>query len=213
MPDTANFLYELSLIFKIFNEFIFDGKLKSPSHVIQLDKKVVFRFDPSSHNMCVGSKLPDVSMDDMLADYLHEMVHMENNRLGLSGITGNQYHKKQFLQTALGAGFYVGKHKNKGWAITKFNKQENFKQPFPTAEKQLSHCLLEMRADKKVIDDGKKTIARMIASASPAKICFLKYVCGCQPPHNSIRSGRRPDGPNPLNITCNNCNSKFALEA
>jgi len=107
----------------------------------------------------------------------------------------------------------VGKHKTKGWAVTSFNEQKGFKKPFSAAEKRLACCLQEMEVNKKLISKGKAEIIRMIDSASPAKICFLKYVCACKAPHNSIRSGRRPDGPNPLNITCNNCHSQFALEA
>lgn len=38
---------------------------------------------------------------------------------------------------------------------------------------------------------------------------FMKYQCKCKPPHNSIRSGCRPDGPNRLNIICKDCGQPF----
>jgi hypothetical protein len=43
------------------------------------------------------------------------------------------------------------------------------------------------------------------------KQCFLKYICQCSPPHNSIRSGRRPNGPHALHIQCLMCGANFVL--
>jgi len=206
-----DFLKELEKVFKIFNKHVFGNKLKFPKHILQPDKKVVFRFVPESYSFLIGSKFSTLKHCNLLSEYLHEMVHIENYRLGIIDLTSNQYHNKQFLKTALGVGFYVSKHKNQGWAVTQFKKGLDFEKPVPLIEKKLTSCLKQIDIDLNSIDLGQLEVLR-ISTLQPAKICFLKYVCKCAPPHNSIRSGRRPDGPNPLNILCKECGSGFVLE-
>jgi hypothetical protein len=62
---------------------------------------------------------------------------------------------------------------------------------------------LATEMNKAVLKKVKKEIASLPRKSD--KSYTLKYECGCEPPHNSIRSGRRPDGPNPLNAMCMDC--------
>jgi len=210
--DRWPFLRELEMAFDHFNNSLFDGALSMPVHVVRQDKKVVFRFLPDSHSLVIGSKFSSATQETILQEYLHEMIHMENSRRGEVDCTSNQYHNKRFLETALEKGFFVSKHEAQGWSKTRFSKPDSdseCKEPSTEAHEWLLSALRLITLDKQLIEEGQEEIARIITSSAPAKVCFLKYVCECDPPHNSIRSGRRPDGPNPLQIKCLVCKAKF----
>jgi hypothetical protein len=209
------FLAELERIFDVFNTTLFNGSLTQPVQVVQPDKKVVFRYSSESHSLIIGSKFASANLETILQDYLHEMIHMENYRLGDIDCTSNQYHNKKFLDLALEKGFYVFKHPSQGWSKTKFKKTKTAidrKSPNADDHAALIACLKGLSVDKSLLKEGKDEIGRVVTSSAPAKICFLKYVCSCPQPHNSIRSGRRPDGPNPLNIMCLTCGKNFSCQ-
>jgi hypothetical protein len=69
--------------------------------------------------------------------------------------------------------------------------------------------LEKLEIDVKTLERGKKEIRKAIKEKGRSKVCFLKYECGCPPPHNSIRSGRRPDGSHPLKAVCMVCGKSF----
>jgi hypothetical protein len=209
------FLKELERIFSICNDVLFAGALAMPVFVVRQDKKVVFRFLPDSHTFVIGSKFSRLKVKDkndaLLTEFIHEMIHMENRRRGVVDCTSNQYHNKKFLETALEKGFYVFQDKAKGWSRTRLTKsiKGTHKIPSDAANLYLLKCVDGIELDESLIEEGQEEIARIVTSSAPAKICFLKYVCQCAPPHNSIRSGRRPKGPHPLKIKCMVCKSKF----
>lgn len=202
---------ELERIFRYYNEGLFDGSLRIPTHVIQHDKKVVFRFVASSYYIVVGSCFGTAG--DVLDPYLHEMVHIYNFSRKSPDITSNQYHNSFFSDIALYVGLHVIRHKTQGWSITSFKKPTNGEYESPEAEaiKRRDAVLKGMVLDTDLIDRARKEMRQTVESKKP-KPCFLKYTCSCPPPHNSIRSGRRPDGQHAPNITCNRCKTVFICD-
>jgi hypothetical protein len=81
--------------------------------------------------------------------------------------------------------------------------------PTRDAATRLGEVFALIKFDKTIFKQAKSEIRQQAKEDKPSKTYFLKYVCNCPPPHNSIRSGRRPDGPNALNIQCQNCHSTF----
>ena len=87
-----------------------------------------------------------------------------------------------------------------GWKNLKFSTQE-----------QAGDALFELHdkwSDALAVSfllEAKKDVERII-SKSKTRQYFLKYICNCPEPHNSIRSGRRS-----LNVNCGECGYKFVV--
>lgn len=207
--DRPPIIGELERAFGLISEKIFNGAIQTPTFAIQLDKKVVFRFVPESYHMVVGSKFADASLDEIAEHLLHEAIHINNHRLGVVDYTSNQYHNKRFLDAALAVGFHVVRHKTQGWSITTFTPQKGCYNPEPEALVRREQVCYELNLNKTIVRSVQKWMKER--ARTPRKVCFLKYVCACPPPHNSIRSGRRPNGDHPLDIVCNVCRSPFRL--
>jgi hypothetical protein len=203
---------EIERAFATINAKLFGGNLKMPPVVIDITKKVSIRY--LSENLVVGSEFKGVDYHDLLLILLHEMVHVSNHQQGVVDCTANQYHNKKFLAAALAVGLVVKKHKTQGWSVTGLNipkggaDQAEIRVPEKSAIQKRVKTFNEINIDRQIFREGKNYIA---GKGRPAKACFLKYVCKCPPPHNSIRSGRRPDGPNPLRIRCEVCGSPFVF--
>lgn len=209
---------QLHLIFNHLNKGIFNGKLEVPSFLIQLEKKVVFRFAcdlavgddrVSHHHLIIGSRIVQLTSDEILEELLHEMVHMSNYSQGIIDTTANSYHNRHFMNSALAAGFYVARHKTRGWSITSLNEMEECRKPNFEELNQRKLVFESLTFNQEEVKDGLTAINFALQARGERKACFLKYQCKCPPPHNSIRSGRRPDGPHPVQILCLNCNEKF----
>ena len=182
-----------------------------PTHVIHTHKKVVFRFQPKLRQVIVGSEF--AWAEDFVEGYLHEMCHMANYQRGKQDVSSNQYHNKYFLQMALRVGFYVCRHKTQNWSITQIKRPRIYSGddvhcPTPAASKKLRATIKKLDIDWPIIEDAQITIEETVKAHKP-KECFLKYVCGCPPPYNSVRTGRRPDGPHPPNWKCEDCGKHF----
>lgn len=208
LPDIV---VELKRGFSFLNDRLFDSKLSLPSIIVQEEKKVVFRFVPESYHMIVGSGFADVDYQEMCKSFLHEMVHVRNHSEGVVDCTSNQYHNKKFLSAALDVGFYVGRHKTQGWGITSFDYEDGFERPKADVLIRRENAFADFSIDKQVFEQTKAEMRNRLDANNMRKVCFLKYVCGCSPPHNSIRSGRRPDGEHPLKIMCLDCKREFRL--
>jgi hypothetical protein len=202
---------ELEKVFDVLNQAFFDGKLPTPSFLIQIEKKVIFRFVPESYNLVIGSKFAESSLEQILVDMLHKMVHIYNKNRNMCDCTSNQYHNKKFLEVALRVGLFVTRHKTRGWGVTHLSKENNksTRKPFPRDVEYRSKVLKKLSINTEVIEQAQSEIAAIVQAKGKSKVCFLKYECGCPPPHNSIRSGRRPDGLHPLNATCMICGKPF----
>lgn len=200
-------ILDLQNAFEIFNKDLFSGSLADPVFTFNLDKNVVLRFVKSSHSIIIGSKLTKTNAANLKEHLLHEMVHMWNEDEGVADCTSNQYHNKKFLHSAMAVGFCVSRHPSQGWEITKFSKSKDC-QVYLTVNARLLKIANKIKFDEYCLKETKTQISRVVKSQKK-RVCFLKYVCKCSPPHNSIRSGRRPDGPNSLQIKCLVCKNVF----
>lgn len=201
---------ELERVFNIFNKQMFGGRLVMPTLTVQLEKKVVFRFVPESYYMLIGSRFAACSLQEIEECLLHEMIHISNHSDGVVDCTSNQYHNKRFLSAALEVGFYVFRHKTQGWGETFFevnkNSYEGVYSPNLEDLHRRERVVAGLKWNEEVIKYAQTRMGKKIKENSSRKLCFLKYICQCPLPHNSIRSGRRT-----LKIWCEVCKSGFQL--
>lgn len=202
------FLGNLESCFHVLNKEMFHNLLM-PVHVVLPDKKVIFRFDAESYSLMIGQKFSEINIENVLPCYLHELVHLWNYANQIEDCSVNHYHNKKFLDSALKFGFFVGRNSS-GWGSTTFSPTDSCQNPTSEDLANLQRCLSQVSIDTSLFEEMKEEMGRIASSASPSKT-FLKYVCQCNPPFNSIRSGRKPDGENPLKIKCEICNSYFQL--
>jgi len=213
--DKPPIVAELERVFFVLNQDLFEGTINPVPVTIQPKKKVSLRYFPDAKAIVLGSDFPNLDYTDVPPTLLHEMIHIWNEQQGVVDCTTNQYHNKQFLSSALEMGLVVIKHKTQGWAITTTTLPRNVmtkelvRVPSKAAITRRNEVFAALKIDKAAFRQGRSEIRQRVKEEKPSKTYFLKYVCNCPPPHNSIRSGRRPDGPHALNIECKNCHSKF----
>lgn len=201
---------ELQRSYEILNKEMFGGALKTPDFVFMPKKKVVIRYITDTNQMVLGGDFGGVDASMLILQLLHEMVHVLNSSRGIVDCRSNQYHNKEFMQAAVEVGLICVRHKNQGWVTVANHPRTDKDAVFP------SDTLLAKRVatidfikfDKEILKQAKTQLTQLNKRHRTA-IYFLKYECNCPPPHNSIRSGRRPDGDHPLNIKCLGCNAKF----
>lgn len=206
---------EVKRAFNILNENLFDGKLEEVSVSIQPKKKHALKWMSDIKSLIIGGDFIKLEFNEILGTLLHEMIHIMNFQRGISDVTINQYHNKHFLEYALKVGFVVIKHKTQGWSITTTIYPRNVVECFHVKKPNKDSINLRNQIfnlidlKKSVIKHGNVEIRNFVRDEKPTKTFFLKYQCNCLPPHNSFRSGRRPDGLNRLNVQCLDCSSKF----
>lgn len=213
----SDFLGEIESAFNHFNKHLFHNKLEKIPVVINPKRKVDLKFVPDSNSILIGYEIFSVHYEDLPSLLLHEMIHVSNFQSKIVDVTTNQYHNKNFCAKAVDVGFIVLRHKAQGWSITTTELPRNIvdenkvQKPnvkvFAAREKAFQNFPL----CKISFSDCKKYIKSQASKGKTPKIFQLKYECKCPPPHNSIRSGRRPDGNNPLNILCRDCMSVFEI--
>jgi len=116
------------------------------------------------------------------------------------------------MESAKEVGFHVARHKTQGWCLTTLEPpNDEHHAPDETKNQFLKNTIRDFEFPQDILDAAREHIK--ISVKTPRKVCFLKYVCECPTPHNSIRSGRRPDGLHPINIRCEDCGSLFVEEA
>jgi hypothetical protein len=205
----------LSEAFSALNKCLFQNMLGPVKFVLVPSEKHVLHLRLPDI-IEIGSGLTAVSVKEFLDELVHIMVHMDNYRLGILDFTNNQYHRHEFCKKALHIGLMVGWHKTRGWSLTTSDPKS------PIAKSAKIRVPLEERAEnlKKSYEiaapfcSGINSLRRTIRQelrVKPQKLFQLKYICSCDPPV-IIRSGRRPDGPKPLDVSCNICGTKFVLE-
>lgn len=208
---------EAERLFRHLNKHLFGDVLVLPLFNMAFDRRFGLRFSPESHHFSFGLGIIGWSVNDFLGDFVHEMVHMFNWQRGVIDCTSNQYHNQDFVAVATKCGLYVGKHGTRGWAITSLapiSHGPNVKSP-PIPDPDDNARLLSVLGKVKFKARLLKEVQRMAKEAlrrTPQKVFLVKWVCKCAPPHNCIRSGRRPNGPNPLQIKCMQCNSMFTAK-
>lgn len=208
-------LGEIERAYDHLNKTLFNKQLEKVSFSIQIKKKVALRWCSESNAIIIGMDIIKLGFEEILGVLLHEMIHIANHQSGIIDVTANQYHNKYFLKLALAVGMMVAKHKTQGWAITSIifpiNLVERIfiKHPTKEAVKTRVDSFDGIKLDKLAYEELQNQIQQKIKQEKPTKTYFLKYQCKCPPPHNSIRSGRRPDGLNVLHIQCLDCRSQF----
>lgn len=210
-----NFVLEFEKAFSILNDDLFDKELTKVPVVIQPKKKVGVKWYQDSESIIIGSAFPMLTDDEIISQLLHEMVHIYNFQNDILDVTSNQYHKKEFQKIAVKVGLIVVKHKTQGWGITTTVYPRNVidplhvKKPKPEAIAKRNSTFRKINFDKAALESGRNEIINLSRSEKPTKTFFLKYECNCPAPHNSVRSGRRPDGSHPPNYLCQDCNTKI----
>jgi hypothetical protein len=200
-------------IFFDLNCLVFGSSIKKPD--------VKFSFSGHSSGLSfkdgvlyLDSKVFFLGSFDVVLATFHEMLHIINFEKRVSDVGVNSYHNKFFLKLGLDYGVFVIKHKTQGWQIISADYPRNV-----TNSKNL-FCPSEV-ANAKI-----KRVFACIESSSNWKDFYscrsliggkkeftYKYICGCPAPHNSIRSGRGPHSPNPLDVSCNLCGHTFRCKS
>ena len=213
--DISPLISEIERASNLLNKLLFDDKIQPFQISIQIKKKVSIKWQVDIETLVIGVEFLQLEFNDILGVLLHELVHISNYQRGITDVTINQYHNKHFLASANQVGLVVIKHKTQGWGITSTVFPRNIverafiKRPLKNAIVRRNKVFQEIKLNEKLLTESRVDLQNRIKNEKPVKTFFLKYECNCAPPHNSIRSGRRPDGPNALNIQCMNCRSKF----
>lgn len=209
-----SFVLEFEKAFATINENLFDSNLNKVPVTLQPKKKVGIKWHQQLKSIIIGEEFPYLAEHEINCQLLHEMVHIYNFQNDILDVTANQYHKKEFQKIAIQVGLIVVKHKTQGWGITSTIYPRNVIDPLhvkrPKAESiaKRNETFAKINYDQKALEFGRNEIISLSRSEKPTKTYFLKYECKCPLPHNSIRSGRRPDGSNPPNLLCLDCNTK-----
>jgi hypothetical protein len=213
-PVEIGAIGELQRVFNLANLRLFEEKIPSVEFLWNPEKKLVFGLAKVPSVVIIGGHFAKLATpDEALEELLHLMIHLYHRAKEVRDFSANAYHNKLFLERAIRCGFFVGYHKSRGWDLTRFSlkgmpSQKKIRSE-PDAVKKMKAFLEEL--DLKVVPllAAVKYMQNHAKLDGPPKKCFLKYVCKCSPPHNSIRSGRRPDGRFPLRVKCLTCKSEF----
>jgi hypothetical protein len=212
----ALFCLEMQEAYQTINKGLFGGVLAPVNFSVLPKRKFTIKFVHEENAIVIGGEFSKLDRADILPQLLHEMVHVYNAQKGIEDVTANQYHTiKYFLPVALSVGLVAIKHKSQGWSITSavpprnVVEKEFVRKPDDATIQKRDGVFGNILFDKTLIVKTQEEIKKRADDSKPAKTFFLKYTCNCPPPHNSIRSGRRPDGVNALNIVCMNCRSRF----
>lgn len=195
--------------YDIFNKRLFGGVLPPAEFPLNVRRKLVLEFVPPNR-IEVGAHMAEASPVEVLDGLLHCMVHVANHVDSVVDHNQNQYHNANFMSKALSVGLYVGLQSTRGWAVAGSNVPENiqrFRMPESDDKDRREAAYKEVGLTEKHLTAFRSQIRSSLKQ--PKRLYQIKYICNCDPPFNSIRTGRRPDGNRPLDITCNHCNSKF----
>ena len=193
------------------NSCLFEAKLATPLFEVKIDRDDIFYF-VKPNTIQIGSAFCAISLNQVIDELLHCMIHIRNHQEKLPDHTVNQYHNQHFANVALGIGMTVQKQKSRGWSLVSVSSYigpNDFLTPDTTKQKNLHKIVSTIKLSDKGFCNFQTEI-RNGFKANPKRQFLLKYTCSCHPPHNTIRSGRRPDGAHPLNVTCNICGQKFS---
>jgi len=204
IPEKPPLSVHLEGLFAVLNEELFYGKLLPPTITIRPEKRAPFRFDAANYQILVGRQLETLPLNNVCEAFLHCMVHLRQYKG--TGELPRKYHNRQFLNSALAVGFYVNSHPFFGWSLTTFNPDDALMEPPVHAKIRRIAAFEKAKFDESVLEEAKAYIR---STKSGGKIYTLKYECGCEPPHNSIRSGRRPHSSHPLKARCEICGLPF----
>lgn len=199
-------------LFDYLNDKLFEKSLTLPVFSMKDATRFAFRYIPQTHGMVIGRKAFREDFELTAVDLIREMIHESNYLNGVvssSSINNRQYYTRQFASLARQVGFYVVLAPPRGWRTLRLDPVDGDAErldPEPDDRDFLRATLKRSRAAA-AIDFGD----HLSGDGKKSRRYQLKYICGCKPPHNAIRSGRRPDGRYPLHITCDLCHKSFRL--
>ena len=208
--EKPSIVISLEHLFNEINDSLFEGKLKLPTMVFQPERRLDFNYVGHTKTFVIGGRFAEISnLGQMYEKFLHEMVHVDLIESGIK-LTKN-YHNSSFLNAALRVGFHVSRNRTIGWGITTFDppKEGDFESPTKEAFEKQKKTFRECEFGASAFLNAQKEIRLYLEKSGRPKQYFMKYVCKCPPPHNSIRSGRRPDSETPLKVICLECGYNF----
>ena len=206
---------QIKKIFYFFNNTFFQSKLKFVNIQIDFKRKFCFNFDKNKNILFMGRCVFDES--SFLTCLLHEMIHIFHLQKGKNDVGPNSYHKKVFMEECVEKGIFVVKHKSRGWSILMLDFPRNVVdarfvvQPSDLCIQKRINAFIFLKKTfnwEAFYDSTKKSLKTL----EKTKSYNYKYICGCLPPQNSIRSGRNPNGFNPLKASCEECKMSFIGE-
>lgn len=201
-------------VYKIFNDEFFKGQLPKPNFSVDMKKRGVLCFKPPS-NIVLCKDFPESTLVDIFDNIIHQMVHIENYLSGIEDFSSSQYHKKSFYNRALQIGLNLAYSTTQGWSIV-YSTLGQYQGNVRLANKKNRDKLKEVYSGIQINIDQLiefQNDLKLSLDETTVRKSLLKYVCQCKPPHNTIRSGRRPNGPRPLDIKCNICGEKFVVKS
>jgi hypothetical protein len=204
---------QIGIIFSFLNQNLFNSSLCFSLIEIDADNEFIFNWKKSNNSIVVGSGFANAEISDIYSALIHEMIHMDNNRNLLEDVNINAYHNKFFWRLAVKLGLVVSKNKNQGWSETTLKVPDEFVKVQIKINKEKNTILIDLlsqlKINNEIIENNKNMIKNIFVNRKQSRTYFLKYECECPPPYNSIRSGRRPDGPNAPVIICDKCKCNF----
>jgi len=207
---------DLSRAFSVLNKCLFHNKLSNVRFILNPSEKYILHLRLPDV-VEIGGGLASASITEILDNLVHVMIHLENHRVGVVDYTHNQYHRHEFGDKALQFGMIVVWHKTRGWGITHSDPNHpevlsasKIRSPSEESVEVLKAVYKQMASFYAGLNKI-RTDMKLNLRHKPMKVFQLKYICACKPPV-IVRSGRRPDGPNPLDASCNVCGTKFVIE-
>ena len=194
--------------YKEFNVKFFGSKLPILHFVVDTKCKMGFRFESCDGSIHIGLKYLVSDSNRFSTELIHEMIHVFNWTRNIRDHNNGQYHNQEFCKVAVSLGFFVLKHSAKGFGVLSLTPVSGSDaiSPSPTANDRLQRIIDVLQLE----DDSSKTIEDLVGQLNKEKKIFqYKYVCECQPPHNSIHTGRSPKSRIPFKATCNHCNKNY----
>jgi hypothetical protein len=201
---------ELELAFKQLS-WLFDCPLSVPTFVPNSRKKGIVRFSCKPPQFSICSNFGEACFHEMLDSLLHHMCHLANCQRDIRDRSNNSYHNRKFVTQAIAVGLTAIRHEDFGWITTSYPVKPEGEMVFPTSEastrRQKVYRELSRQFNKEIFESAKTEFVEK--QSIPRNKFFLKYVCGCPEPHNSVRSGCRPNGANAPKIRCLKCGKMF----
>jgi hypothetical protein len=208
-------------IVKSFSDTFFKSELPLPAVRIKGKNRFSMRFFPKSFELVIGTLLPNQKPIQILDEAIHQCCHIYNYTKDIKDLPNHHYHNKKFAEVVIKCGMVVTRDPNFGWISCSDPIQFNIKCiNFLTKGKCPCGKNCVQFPNKKSVLKRESIYAELIEKIDfcvfsgikfkeTGKQYFLKYTCGCEPPYNSIRSGRRPEGKRAIQIRCEICKQLF----
>lgn len=202
-----SFVKEICDLHKSLNNLFFDGMLRNSNFHFDFKEKNSIVWSGKFQMFLIGNQ---IKFEFLIEDLIHNMIHSYNEQINVIDVV-KQYHNKNFSNKAIELGFYVIKHRTQGWGLITQNYPRNviivsnIKIPKKSKIEERISLLKNLQYNKVLVEN----FCNSLQQPKPSKTFFFKWVCGCPDPHNSIRCGRKPNGKNGLDATCNVCQQKF----